>query len=228
MTLPRTVLQLVEHQLKRWEVEHRASYPRPGGAPCIALSRQPGSGGEAIGRKVAEWLDYGFFGIEIVDQIAREQHIQRDLVAGLDEHVRDAIHRYVIDSFRTRAFTESDYLRAVVKAITTLGQRGMAVVLGRGAAYILPPDRALRVLVVAPRSIRVERFANEHGVPIQEAADRVEQEDGLRRDFLRVQFGVEPDDPTLYDLLINSEHFDCESAARVVIEALRRRFPSQT
>lgn len=213
--------------MKRWEVEHRANFPRPGGAPCVAISRQHGSGGETIGRQVAEWLDYGFFGKEIVDQIAQQEHVQRDLVAGLDERVADAIHRYVIDAFRSRAFRETDYLRGLVRVMGTLGQRGMAVILGRGAAYILPPERALRVLLIAPRAVRVERFAKEHSIPVAEAADRLEHEDALRRDFLHVQFGVDPDDPTLYDLVVNSERMDAKAAARVVIEALRRRFTDE-
>ncbi len=226
MTNPRSLRQIVDHQLKRWEVEHRAQVPRPGGAPCVALSRQHGSGADAVGRQVASWLDYGFFGIEIVDQIAKDEHVQRELVADLDEHIRDAIHRYVIDSFHSRTFSESDYLRALVRAITTLGERGMAVILGRGAAYILPQERCLRVLLIAPRSVRVERFAKEHGIAISEASERVEQEDAIRREFLQMQFGVEPDDPTLYDLVVNTANLDVQASARVIIEALRRRFPS--
>jgi cytidylate kinase len=162
-----------------------------------------------------------------VDQIAREQHVQRELVAGLDEKVADAIHRYVIDSFRSRDFRETDYLRGLVQVMTTLGERGMAVILGRGAAYILPPERALRVLVIAPRAVRVERFAGEHAIPVSEAADRLEQEDALRNDFLRVQFGVDPDDPTHYDVVVNSERLGRQASARVIVEALRHRFSSE-
>ncbi|MGH0034687.1 MAG: AAA family ATPase [Myxococcota bacterium] len=227
MKSPRSLQQLVEHQMKRWEVEHRASYPRPGGAPCVALSRHAGSGGEMIAQQVAEWLDYGLFDKDIVEQVARERHVQRELVAGLDEKVADAIHRYVTDSFRSRAFSESDYLRGLIQVITTLGQRGMAVIVGRGAACILPPDRALRVLVTAPRAVRVERFAKEHSIPVSDATDRVDRIDSVRSEFARFQFGVDPDESTLYDLVINSEHLLGEAAARVIVEALRRRFPSE-
>ena len=55
--VPRSVEQLVEQQMRRWEVEHRAVVPRPG-APCVAISRQPGAGGREVARQVAEWLDY--------------------------------------------------------------------------------------------------------------------------------------------------------------------------
>jgi len=225
---PRSLDRLVEHQMRRWEVEHRATVPPGGGAPCITVSRQIGSGGEEVAHRVAEWLDYGLFGTEIVDRIAQERHLQRELVAGLDEHVRDAIARYVTDSFHTRAFSESDYLRELVRVVTTLGERGMAVILGRGGAHILPARRALRVLVVAPFAVRVRRFAQQHEASsAEEARERLVQEDHLRRDFLKLQFGVEPDDPSLYDLTLNTEHLGDEAAARLVVEALRRRFPAR-
>ncbi len=225
MPMPRSLDALVEHQIRRWEIERRPGMSRPRG-PCIALSRLPGSGGAALGQRIAEWLDYGFFGIEIVDQIAREQGIQRRLVTGLDERLRGSIDRYVADAFRsTRAFTESDYLQHVVRTVATLGERGMAVILGRGAPFILPAEQALRVLVVAPTPARIERLVKARGLSTREAAQRLEREERERLAFLRHQFGVDPDDPRLYDLVVNTGTLSIDSAAALVVEALRRRFP---
>jgi cytidylate kinase len=227
MSAPRRLEQIVEHQVRRWEVEARATVPQPR-APCIALSRQPGAEADELGHQVAEWLDYGFFGIEIVDQIAREQHIQRELVAGVDEHVRSAIDRYVLDFFRRgKPFTEDDYLHQVVQTVTTLGERGMAVILGRGAPFILPADRALRVLVTAPEATRTLRLAERHRLSRLEAERLREQLERDRSSFLRHGFGVHPDDPSLYDLAVNTATLSIEAAGKVIVEALRRRFPVQ-
>ncbi len=217
---------LVERQVRLWEAERRVHTPPPRG-PCIALSRQPGAGGAEVGRRVAELLDYGFFGIEIVDQIARELGVQRQLVAGLDERVSTGIDRYVADAFRTRPFTETDYLRAVVRTIATHGERGRVVILGRGAPQILPPTRALRVLVVAPREARAARIAREEGLPAREAEEALAQRDAERLSFLRHDFSVDADDPTLYDLVVNTATLGLEGSAALVIDALRGRFPTQ-
>ena len=226
MSTPRALEELVEHQVRRWEIE-RSSAAVQSRAPCIALSRLPGSGAAELAHQVAEWLDYGCFGIEIVDRIAREQHIRRELVAGLDEHVRSGLERYVIDAFRSRPFSESDYLRAVVHTVATLGERGMAVIVGRGAPFILQPDRALRVLVVAPRSVRLDRIAKEERLARPDAERVLDERDRDRQEFLRHQFGVDPDDPTLYDLVLNTGSLSIEAAATLVVEALRRRFPDR-
>ena len=226
MTASRSLEELVDRQVRLWEAERRVHTPPPRG-PCIALSRLPGAGAAELGKRVAELLDYGFFGIEIVDQIARELGVQHRLVAGLDERVSTVIDRYVADAFRARPLTENDYLRAVVRTVATLGERGRAVVLGRGAPYILPPSRALRVFVVAPREARAARIAREEGLSPGEAEETLAQRDAERLRFLRHDFGVEPDDPTLYDLVVNTATLGLEASAALVIDALRRRFSAQ-
>jgi cytidylate kinase len=183
----------------------------------------PGSGAEELGHCLAEKLDYGFFGIEIVDQIAREAGVQRHLVAGLDEQERSLIDRHFSDVFRPERFTQSDYLRHLVRVVVTLGGRGMAVILGRGSPFILSGERALRVLVVAPRSARIRRLAQVEGTSEEEAARRLSEAEAERREFLEHHFQVNPDDPTLYELVVNTEMLGIEGAAEVVVDAHRRR-----
>jgi cytidylate kinase len=211
---------LVDEHVGRWELARRTG--REQHMPCIALSRLPGSGGAELGRRVAAELDYDFFGIEIVDQIAREHQFQRELVAGLDERVRTTIDRYVLQALRP--FNEGDYLRQVARTITTIAERGRAVFLGRGAAFILSPERALRVLVVAPRELRVEHIAKQDDLAPDSAAERLARKDEERREFHRHHFGVDPDDPSAYDLVVNTGGLGIDLAVALVAETWRRRF----
>lgn len=215
MHSPRSLQALVDEHVARWELARRREQ-RP--APCVALSRLPGSGGEEFGHLLAERLGYGFFGIEIVDRIAREQHIPRELVAGLDEHVRTMIDRYVFDAMRR--FTEDDYLRQVVRTLTTIAEQGGAVLLGRGATCILPPERTLRVLVVAPRTLRLERIAKSHHQSAQEAEATLTQQEEARRAFYAHHFGSDPDEAGGYDLVVNTGTLGMEPSVHLAAEAL--------
>jgi cytidylate kinase len=221
---PHNIEVLIDRQMRRWDLQQVSEVPslRP---PCVALSRLPHSGAAEIGQRVAERLDYGFFGREIVDQIAGERGVQRQLVAGLDEKIHGTIDRYVADAFRVHAFTESDYLRHVVRVVATLGNRGMAVILGRGAVFILSPARALRVFVVAATSARIGRLAESRGLSHEQAAEMIGEEDARRREFFRHQFGVSPDDPLHYDIVVNTGTLGIDAAVDVIIDALRCRFP---
>lgn len=210
--------ELVERQVRRWEMRERLHPPSPP-LPCIALSRLPHSGAAELAQAVADKLDYGFFGVEIVDRIARERGIDRALVAAVDERQRSSIERYVLDSFRERRFTEDEYLRSVVRTVATLGEQGMAVILGRGAPFLLGPDKALRVLVVAPLEQRVTRLASRAGLSAEAARRRLAREDEQRREFVG-RFGVDPDDASLYDLVVNTGSLGLDAAQTLVIDAL--------
>ncbi len=217
----RSIDRLVEEHVRRWELEQRQADRPP--QPCVALSRAPRSGADELGRAIAERLDFEFFGIEIVDLMARESGIQPRLIEGLDEHVRTAIDRYVGDAFRIGAVTESAYLRQLVRTLATLGERGRAVILGRGSPYVLKPKRTLRVLVTAPRSFRLERLARESALSGEGASAQLEREDNERREFLGHHFGVDPDDPTLYDLVVNTGTLGLDAATALVADALARK-----
>jgi cytidylate kinase len=226
VTTPRSIDQLVDHQVRRWQLEARMQRLRPR-RPCIALSRLPGSGADELGRLLAERLGYAFFGIEIVDRIARLSGIQHELVRGMDERVRGAIEA-MVDGLRGRpaALGESEYVRCLVRVIATLGEGGSAVIVGRGGPYLLDAGRALRVLVVARREERIERVAKRYDLPFAEAAGRLDREDEGRRQFVRRSFGVDPDDASLYDVAVNTSSFGVEGAAAVIEELLAMRWPA--
>jgi cytidylate kinase len=215
--------ELVGRQVRRWEMERRAPGLRPA-PPCVALSRLAHSGAAELGRQVAGRLGYGFFGSEIVDQIAREHGVQRRLLEGLDEKVRSAVDRYVGDAFRSGGFTESEYLRWVVRTVATLGEQGGAVILGRGAPFILSPERALRVLVIAPREQRIERLQKSRELTRAQAVEVLDREDAERLRFVRHHFDVNADDPLLFDLVVNSGTLGIADSAAAVVDALSRRF----
>jgi cytidylate kinase len=191
-----TLDELVHRQFRSWESTRRS---RAGevNRPCVALSRLPGAGAVELGQRLADRLGYAFFGIEIVDRIAQRTGLRHELVAGVDEHVRSAIERYVADSFRAEHFNESDFL---------------------------PPVRALRVLIVAPRAVRVERVAKREGLSAEQAERRIDALDAERREFLLHHFQREPDAPEGFDLALNTGTLPLHAAVDLVEQALRARF----
>jgi cytidylate kinase len=221
MASQRAIDELVERQVGLWN-QQQAAREKPGA--CVAISHLPGAGGAELAQRVAERLGYGLFGREIVEEIARDQGAQARIVAELDEHIRSLIERYVMEVFGKRGFAETDYLRGVVRVVQTIGERGRAVLLGRGSAFILSPQQALRVLVVAPKAIRVERVAAALGIDREAAAKRLVEYEEDRRQFLRHHFHVEQMDPTHYHLSVNTGQLRPEVAAEVVVEALQRQF----
>jgi len=222
--MPHSVQAMVDREVRRWDAARKARGARRG--PCVAISRLPWSGGSELARRLAEQLDYGLFDREILDRIEREHAVQRSLLEGLDERARGVIERYVIDVVRPSLFTERRYLKHLARTIGALGEQGAAVIVGRGAPFILPADRALRLLVVAPDETRAERLAKERSLPPERARRALEDEDERRRKFLRREFGISQSEPSRYDLVLNLGTLSLEGATALAIAALRDRFPS--
>jgi cytidylate kinase len=220
-----TIQALIEQQMRRWEIEVR---PAPTHQPCVAISRQTGAGGTELAQRIARRFGYSLFDREVVKEVAESAGVSARLVEGLDGHVRSAIERYMTDAFHGGRFTESDYLRHLVRVIMALGERGGVVLLGRGSPIILRPERALRLLVVAPLDTRVGHLAGARSISREEASSIVKRADAERSEFLRHHFGVIQSDATLYDLSINLGTLSLEAAEKLVGEALRDRFPRST
>ncbi len=220
--MSQSIQSLVEMQGRRWAMSfgHAATIPQP----SIAFARLRYSGAHEIAKQVADQLGFGFFGAEIVDQIAQDEGVSRDLVAGLDERVQNVIERYVIDGFRHRQFEESDYVRGVTRVVTTLARRGRVVLLGRGASAIVDPAHALRVFVVAPKAWRAARLIEMHPTTVRAADERIDLEDRERLEFNRRSFRVDPLDPLNYDLVVNTASLGIPASTATIVEAFRRRF----
>lgn len=116
-------------------------------------------------------------------------------------------------------------LADLARVVAALGERGMAVVVGDGAALVLPAERTLRVLLVSPRGDRMARLSAARDLAAPAASAELDRQDEARLRFLRDRLGLTGDDPALFDVVLNTGHLVPEAAAALVVEALRRRFP---
>lgn len=215
--------ELFERQARRWEIEHGAGMPTSRGA-VVSVSRQPWAEGDAVAERVAEWLDYGLFGLDALRALAADPALRARLVADLAPPERAAIEeraRLLFDEI------EASEVRAVASVVAALGERGMAVVVGRGAISVLPRERTLRVLVVATAEERARRLAAAKGLDAGAARAALADEDAERLGFLRERLGLAGDDSSLYDLVVNTDRLSVDAAAALVVEAVRRRFPAR-
>lgn len=220
-----SIQQIVEKQGRLWaRSQARVADTR---RLSIVISRFPYSGAHELAESVAASLGFGFFGSEIVDEIAKNEGVQRELVAGLDERMKSAIERYVIGSFSHREFAEHDYVRAATRVISTLAHRGRAVILGRGAAAIVDPAHALRVLVVAPVEWRRARLAEAQKLGPAEAAELLRAKDRERTEFNRRNLHFEQDNPLNYDLVVNAASLGLAASAATIVDAFHRRFEEE-
>ncbi len=88
--------------------------------------------------------------------------------------------------------------------IGTIGKHGRALIVGRGANFILPPDDCFRVRVISPQRVRVQNIVKSFNILENEAKRRVIRTESDRRAFIRKYFNAEIADPVNYDMVINT------------------------
>jgi hypothetical protein len=98
-----------------------------------------------------------------------------------------------------------------------------AVVVGR-AGHVIAGEgpSVLRVLCVAPETVRVKRVASTQGVAEYEAMTRIRESDRDRSAYHQQFFGAAWLDPSAYDLVINTGSTTVPQAVDTVVAAASR------
>ena len=230
----RSIQQIINAQVQRWDAERRAQRdlreaemePRQH-RPWVTIARDFGSGGSEIAAHLAARLGYDFYDREILDAIAEESNYRTEFLESLDERRRSAVEAHVDALLHGQSYLHSDFLRFLMRVVLTIGKTGHAVLLGRGANYILPADEGVTVRVIAPFEIRVDEVAQRLSISHAEAKARVEAVDQERAEFHRMHFQRSPWRAEDYDLVVNTARVSRGTAVQVIRDTLVGRFPEE-
>jgi hypothetical protein len=138
----------------------------------------------------------------------------------IERIVEEQIKNWIASLVHVRHLWPDQYLQHLMKVIGIIGKHGGAVVVGRGANYILPPENRFRVRVVAPLEVRIDHVARNFDASRDEARKRVIRTESDRRAFIRKYFNADISEPTQYDLVINTDNISIETAAKTVGSAI--------
>lgn len=234
----RYVEELISRQVNRWnsitqalhyapgqgpEGEAKEAAPVPPAFPTICISREMGSGAREIASGLCERLGYEFFGSSIIDEIAKDLNVQRQLVDSLDEWGRSELEFMLETYLRGREFESQEYVKSLVRVVKTLAMKGAVVLLGRGATFILKDEAALNVLVISPLETRIKRLMDYDHLDEKTARERVVKYDHQRESFIKHYFGQDIHNPHNFDLTINTGRIPPAEASKLILQALELR-----
>ncbi len=219
--------QLISRQFKLWERSSekisvgRKKIP----APVVTISKELGSEGETLGQRLASRLDWQLFDKKLVEFIANNANVRQTMVEQFDQKVQSEIHNWVLTLVDQYALGSDKYFKHLITVLMGIGEHGRAIILGRGANFIYPSQKALRLRVVAPLKMRVEKIMHERHLSRKEAEKLVQTADKERLAFIRRFFHHDAEDPLYYDLVLNLGELSLATAEEIIVEALRAKFP---
>ena len=169
---------------------------------------------------VADRLGLDIFHQELINAMAENADTSTRVIRTLDERGFSMIEDWVSAAISDRHLWPDEVSRVLMRVIGTIGRHGNAIIVGRGANFILPPENRFRVRIIAPLEMRVNRVAETFGVTKEEAKRRVLRTESDRRAFVRKYFHSDINDPANYDMVLNAGTLSVDSAAVAICSAL--------
>ena len=179
----------------------------------ITFTRKMGTNGSEIARRVANELHYSLYDTEAIETTAGEMGFLKD-VKEADEKMPSLFERL----FSRRPEVHLDRLNSV---IYELASRGNAVFLGRGSHILLRAFTcALHIRVTASLDKRIQNLM-ERGFEREAAGKALHKSDHERGAFIKFAFGVDWDNPELYDMVLNMDNLSVALATDTVLHVAR-------
>lgn len=202
--------------------------------PCITISRQTGAGSYEVSEHLIKILDketkeseqkWTYFNKELIQKVIEDHNLPSIVSSYLAEtkyqHINDAVYELL-------GVKPSDWtlLHKTTETILQIARMGKAIIVGRGGNVITSKlPNAFHIRLVAPLENRINHVREVFGYSKQKAIEYIEKEDKNRKKYLKTHFFHDPEDPTLYHLILNTGALTFEESAKTIAEALRIKFP---
>ncbi len=223
-----SVEALIDRQIRKWEVEKKARDEQVAPKekellPIITVSRQRGSSGSYLARRLAEELDYQLTHKQIIDIICSNSGYRKRIIEALDEKTKSQLELWVEGLFQGQYVDASDYFKYLYHTVVAIAKHGGIVLIGRGGNLIATLQTGFHIRVVAPERRRVENIMKYAFVDEQTATEAIKDSDEERSNFIKSNFNHDINDPHYYDLVINTGLIDIEDAVKIATEGLRAK-----
>ena len=217
----RSIEQIVDEQVKKWGFSQIEKTTQTESISLVTVSREPGSGGRLIAKGIAECLNFDVFHQEMIHEMALSAKVSARVLESLDEKGLSMLEDWISAVVNQQHLWPDEYLQHLLKVVSTIGRHGNAVLVGRGANFILPLEKTLKLRVIAPSAFRARKVAEEFDLPLKEAERRIMHTESDRRAFVRKYFHKDIADPIHYDLVINTASISLDQAIQSVCNILK-------
>ena len=185
--------------------------------PIVTVSMEPGSGGHLIADGIAQRLGVPLYDSSILLPIANNADVKQAALGFIEKERPTGLQDFIKALLDDDYLYTGDYVRHLRHVIEIIGMLGRGVIVGRGANFILPPEKRFSIRVVAPLDTRIKNVSFRFGVSLAQARKRIKHREKRRRAFVRETFHRNIDAFKHYDLIINTTRLDLDTAVETAI-----------
>ena len=181
--------------------------------PLLTISENLGSGGMSIARQVSERLGLNLYDDERLQKEAVAMGIRaKDLKKDIDSKAPGFFDQIL----GKRPDLYMDFMEALVYEVS---RRGDGIVVGHCSQMLLRDfSCALHVRIHSPLATRIRNLTNYQGITSVTAEKLIRKNDHERNGFFKFNFHMDLTDPSLYDLIINTQKIGEATAVQFIVD----------
>lgn len=199
----------------------------------ITVSREFGSGGRELGKRLAQQLDFDYYDSEIITAVAKNKGMDPHYVENtLQDHGWQAFPISFRSTLSSSAYGQAARVellveqKKVIEEIAALGKD--CVIVGRNADVILAQQKPFRIFVCADTQAKLRRCM-ERAQPGEELSEkellrRMKQIDKARARTREILTGLPWGERSAYHLTVNTGDWPLKQLAPAVAELALRWF----
>jgi cytidylate kinase len=192
--------------------------------PFITVSREPGSGGKEIAKRLAKHLNYKFFDKEIIERLFQKDQAKLQQYEELyDEKNINFINELINEIIYPNLLSQDKFVKKLIEFITKLTLSGKCIILGRGANFFTDHRFGFHVRITAPLNFRIEKTTKYEHLNPKMATTKVREVSDERKQFVEKYFTKNIDNSQYYDLIINREYLTLEDTTEIILHAFKKK-----
>lgn len=191
----------------------------------ITISRQFGSGGREVGKKLAEALGIPFYDKELIEMAAKESGIDEELFE--DEEYRTSRGFYLLGAI---GFTLGSPITSISEmslndrlflvqseTIENIAEKGPCVIVGRCADYVLQEKYStINIFIHASMKDRKERAIHSYEVDERNIEASITKIDKRRANYYNYYTDRKWGAAENYDIVLNSSKFGIDGCVDII------------
>ena len=183
--------------------------------PIITISRQTGSFGDEIAETLSKKL-----GFELLDRKQVLSKFISKIATPFEMRTLSESARF----FLSQSAQGVTFLQYMKDSLIDYGCKESIIVVGCGAQTIFAENKqAIRIRIVAPEAVRLERIKKLYNMKDSEAEEILSISDRKHNKFVSVLFGTDVSDPSLYDLTLNTALLSVYECVTLILTLLKER-----
>ena len=201
--------------------------------PCITISRQTGAGSNPVCEKLIQIMDeysepegvkWAFFDRNLIEKVLEDYNLPKQISEFMREGKYKHLNAVVYEMLGLKP-SEWTLVHKTTDTILQLARMGNVVIVGRGANVITAKlKNTFHVRLIASLEKRIEHIKVLMDMNEKEALAHIKQEDENRKKYLKSYFHVDPDDPLLYHMTVNTDLLTHKGTAYLIAEAVVLKF----